>query len=86
MAPTTRTGEHVGERPTWDCRVCTEPWPCAIAKSELDAEFRHFPSMLTIYMYTQMEDAVDDFMTNGSGPPSDLYDRFIAWVRARMTV
>jgi hypothetical protein len=83
MTTTAETGEHVGQRPNWDCRVCAQPWPCAIAKVELRAEFRNFPSVLNIYMTAQMYDAASDFMAHGAGLPADLYERFLSWVRAR---
>jgi hypothetical protein len=80
MTTTSKTGEHVGLRPTWDCRVCAEPWPCAIAKEGMRAEFDRFPSVMSIYMSAQMHDAARDFMAQGAGPPPDLYERFLAWL------
>jgi hypothetical protein len=81
MSTTAKTGEHVGLRPRWECLVCAEPWPCAIAKEAMRAEFRSYPSVLTIYMSAQMFDAAEDFMAHGAGPPPDLYERFLAWIR-----
>jgi hypothetical protein len=81
MTTTAKTGEHIGLRPTWDCRVCAQPWPCAIAKDGLRAEFQGFPSVMSIYMSAQMFDAARDFMAEGAGPPPDLYERFLAWIR-----
>jgi hypothetical protein len=86
MTTTTEAHEHVGQRPSWDCRACGQPWPCAVAKDELCAEFRNFPSVLSIYMSAQMYDAANDFMDHGASPPVDLYERFLAWVRPRVRV
>jgi hypothetical protein len=72
--------EHVGERPTWDCRVCGQPWPCADAKSRLRNEFRTFPSSFSIYMSAQMIDAASDLAAHGAEPPADLYERFLLWI------
>jgi len=73
---------HMGTRPTWECASCGNPWPCAIAKSELRKEFRYFPSVLSIYMSAKMLDAASDFTAHGAGPPPDLYERFMSWIRA----
>ena len=80
ITTTAKTGEHVALRPTWECLVCAEPWPCAVAKEAMRAEFRSFPSVMTIYMSAQMFDAAEDFMAQGVQPP-DLYERFLAWTR-----
>jgi hypothetical protein len=86
MTTTMGAAEHVGQRPNWDCRICAEPWPCAVAKGELVVEFRNFPSVLSIYMSAQMYDAANDFMAHGAGPPADLYERFLSWVRQQVQV
>jgi hypothetical protein len=72
--------DHVGDRPTWDCRVCGRPWPCADAKSRLRDEFRTSPSFLSIYMSAQMIDAARDLTAHGADPPADLYERFLLWI------
>jgi len=81
MTKTIQRVEHLHARPAWDCRVCDEPWPCANAKTNLLAEFRGFPSVLTIYLSGQMYDALDDLTSHGEHTPADLYERFIAWIR-----
>jgi len=78
----TEHAEHLNHRPSWDCRVCGKPWPCAIAKTDLLAEFRHFPSVLTIYMSAQMYDALGDLTSHGQSAPPDLYERFLSWARS----
>jgi hypothetical protein len=72
--------EHLHGRPSWDCRVCGHPWPCETAKAGLAVEFRGFPSVLAIYMTAQMHDAFMDLATQGDAKPSDLYERFLAWI------
>jgi hypothetical protein len=82
VAPNTaQRGEHLAERPSWNCRTCGLPWPCANAKRELLEEFHGFPSVLGIYMSAQMFDASVDLTTPEADPPTDLYDRFVSWTR-----
>lgn len=71
--------EHFWVRPSWDCRTCDQPWPCPQAKDMLLEEFRHFPSVLCIYLVNQLTDAVDDMTANGQSPPPDLFERFLEW-------
>ena len=75
---------HIDTRPTWMCAACAEPWPCANAKRELRREFRDFPSVLSVYMSAKMLDAAGDFTDYGTGPPPDLYERFMSWIRSRV--
>lgn len=77
---TAQQAEHLYGRPTWDCLACGHPWPCANAKADLVSEFRRFPSVLAIYMSAQMSDALRDLATHGTTAPSDLNERFIAWI------
>lgn len=72
-------------RPSWDCEACAKPWPCVQAKEALTVEFRHFPSVLCIYMSGQLEDALDDLTANGEDPPPDLYERFLDWILPEQT-
>ena len=82
-AVTTMAGraEHLHGRPGWNCLICEQPWPCADAKADLLAEFRAFPSVLTVYLYSQMYDAMGDFTSRGEPTPADLYERFVSWTR-----
>ncbi len=80
MTAETQHGDHIRTRPSWACAVCAEPWPCARAKKTLQREFGHFPSVLTIFMATQMYDAFDDLASRGSLPPARLYERFLGWI------
>ncbi len=72
--------EHIRVRPSWDCATCGQPWPCANAKEDLLREFGRYPSVLTIFMATQMYDAFDDLASHGAPPPADLYERFLDWI------
>ncbi|UQU67284.1 hypothetical protein COUCH_13870 [Couchioplanes caeruleus] len=72
--------DHLPARPSWDCLVCERSWPCANAKEDLAAQYRHFPSGLAIYMASTMYDAVHDLTALGESAPADLYERFLEWV------
>jgi len=67
-------GEHVEERPSWDCRACGKPWPCEIARKELDAELS--PRALRTAMWLRLEVAAQDMP---DGPASELFERFLRW-------
>jgi hypothetical protein len=70
--------EHQGNRPDWDCRVCGEPWPCAVAKVELAEQYRRFPHGLSVVVGSFLIEAIDDWAA-GTGTPPDLYERFLGW-------
>ncbi len=80
MTPEPPRAEHIRVRPSWNCAVCANPWPCADAKQTLLREFQRFRSVLTIFMATQMYDAFDDLATRGRLPPARLYERFLGWI------
>ena len=72
--------EHVYARPSWDCRACGEPWPCAPAKVELAEQYRNV-AMLNLYLLSALREMIDDF---ACGPikahvPSGVYDRGLGW-------
>jgi len=73
------TRAHEAERPSWDCVVCLQPWPCAIAKNVLISEFYEFPAVLAVYMSARMCDALRDLTADGSPRPLDLRERFLGW-------
>ena len=78
---TPRAPEHLNARPSWDCLVCGEAWPCAAAQKRLLREFRRFPSVLCVYMNAKMCDAVSDLLSTDHVAPPDLYERFLTWTR-----
>ncbi|BBH65313.1 hypothetical protein ACTI_19980 [Actinoplanes sp. OR16] len=71
--------DHQAERPTWDCKTCGEPWPCATAKVELADQYHRFPHGLTIVIGSYLVEAIDDWATDTSRPPPNLYARFLGW-------
>jgi hypothetical protein len=74
--------EHQGSRPEWDCKVCDEPWPCAVAKVELAEQYQRFPHGLAVFLGSCMLEAIDDWATGAGGPPADLYERFLGWTNS----
>jgi hypothetical protein len=72
---------HLGQRPTWACAACHQPWPCAQAKRELLTEFHRFPSSLIVYMSSYLTEAMDDLTAPNATAPPDLWDRFLGWAR-----
>ncbi|MFI5492196.1 hypothetical protein [Actinoplanes sp. NPDC051859] len=76
--------DHLPSRPSWDCTTCGEPWPCAPAKIALTEEFREDPLSLALYLWAQLEAAIDDFMGNRLPIPQDLYHRLVGWRRGGM--
>ena len=71
---------HQGERPAWDCKVCGEPWPCAVAKVELAEQYRKFQYGLSLLLGSYLIEAIDDYSARTSGGPPDLYGRFLGWI------
>ena len=71
---------HIVRPPRWDCVVCLQPWPCAIAKSLLVSEFYGFPAVLAVHMSARMSEALIDLTADGAPTPTDLRDRFLGWV------
>jgi hypothetical protein len=69
--------EHSAARPTWDCRVCADPWPCAPARLALRAELGE--TQLRIYGWTVLEEAVGD-LPQLTAP--QLFRRFLLWTRS----
>jgi hypothetical protein len=68
------TGEHVEERPAWNCRACGQPWPCPTARNELAAALP--PTVLRSQMWQRLEVAAEDMP---GGPASELFRRFLRW-------
>ncbi|MEU4243389.1 hypothetical protein [Actinoplanes sp. NPDC026619] len=73
--------EHLSVRPGWQCQVCSAPWPCSTARTDLRVEYRRFPTVLRIYLAAQMCAAIDDMRCAGGPVPDDLYLRFLGWAR-----
>jgi len=73
--------QHTGGRPSWDCQVCRQPWPCANAKTGLLAEYQGSPSGLALFMASCMYEVIESYRTSRD-IPVDIYDRFLGWVRS----
>jgi hypothetical protein len=81
MTTMVESAEHLYRRPSWQCQVCGQPWPCAGARGRMLDEFRMFPTVLAIYLASQLYDALGDIQSRGQPVPPDLYERFVAWAR-----
>jgi hypothetical protein len=73
-------GEHLPQRPSWDCLACEQPWPCDPAREHLTTEFRWMRFSLSVYMAGQYSSALRDLGPTANIPP-DLHERFFAWTR-----
>lgn len=65
---------HNPRTPTWDCRSCSEPWPCAQARQELVLDLGWV--RVSIYLAVMMERAAGDLQ---GVYPHQLWNRFIEW-------
>ncbi len=73
--------EHVADRPSWDCRVCGQPWPCPVAKCQLAEQYHRFPAGLSIFMASCLHEAIEDLAGSDASVPADLFERFLTWVK-----
>ncbi|WP_433792698.1 hypothetical protein [Actinoplanes sp. CA-252034] len=78
---TVQEPEHMAMRPSWDCRVCGAPWPCASAKVALSEEYRSFPSLLTLFLMSTYQEAREHL--GYLGQPADLFERIVGWAQGR---
>jgi hypothetical protein len=69
-------GEHVADRPSWDCRSCGKPWPCDPARENLLATMDSLS--LAMLAWLQLEAAAGDLPQIA---PAELYERFLRWTR-----
>jgi hypothetical protein len=75
--------EHDADRPSWDCRVCDQPWPCANAKIDLIDQYQRSRTMLILFMSSCMIEAINDLF-HSQRIPGDLHARFLDWVHTAM--
>ncbi len=68
---------HLPDRPAWTCRVCGDPYPCAVRRAQLLDEFRGARIQLGIFMSIDFVDATTDLP---GVPAEDLHARFF-WYR-----
>lgn len=71
-------GEHMPCRPTWECRACGLPWPCAAAQADMRDEYEGAGLALAIYLSGCLADAIRDLRGQ---PAPDLDQRFMGWRR-----
>ncbi|MCT2280386.1 flavin reductase [Micromonospora chalcea] len=70
--------DHQPHRPSWECRACYEPWPCAAGQVQLAEAYRDDRAALSVYMgelYAAAQEDLPEF------PPRLLYTQFVAWTR-----
>ncbi|AEV87584.1 hypothetical protein ACWT_6572 [Actinoplanes sp. SE50] len=68
--------EHLPARPSWDCRVCAQPWPCPPARETLGRG--HNRMDLAVKMWDYLEEAARDMP---QVPAPELFDRFLRWTQ-----
>lgn len=69
--------EHNPQQPSWHCGTCGNEWPCAYARTDLNAESIAGRTSVLVYLTMCLADAVADLSTGGL--PPDLYGRFVGW-------
>ncbi|GAA1586793.1 hypothetical protein GCM10009828_009110 [Actinoplanes couchii] len=70
------TIDHAAVRPSWDCVVCDQTWPCDPARESLRGEMP-LPELAT-YMWSRLDEAVFDLPPT---PSAVLFERFLKWTR-----
>lgn len=68
------TIEHIAARPSWDCRVCGDPWPCEPARKELVAS--HTRTELAVQMWVYFDAAAREMP---QALAVDMLHRFLDW-------
>ncbi|MFD1374311.1 hypothetical protein [Actinoplanes sichuanensis] len=61
--------------------MCGQPWPCAPAKVGLLDDYSAFPSLLMLYLSSQMHACWEDYAARTGDVPPDLGERFLSWAR-----
>lgn len=75
--------EHIARRPSWDCRVCDQQWPCAGAQAELAEQYADQPTALMVYLAANLYEAIEDMRAVPQGSPKRLATRFLDWASPR---
>ncbi len=68
--------EHLPIRPSWVCSVCSQPWPCRTARTDLTTEYTDARMALAVYLAGCYLECVAN---QSSVPAEDLYTRFLGW-------
>ncbi|WBC16999.1 hypothetical protein O7600_09270 [Micromonospora sp. WMMA1998] len=82
----TGTCPHLPLRPLWICKRCAQPWPCAVARLALVAEYGADRVGLAVYLCGQLYDAAQDLhrLNPVEAPgPQALFARFVGWAPLR---
>jgi hypothetical protein len=72
---------HRPERPSWDCEVCGDTWPCAVAKIELLEQYGRWNQGLYLLLGSYLVDAIDDYRGGRHALPPNLYFQILGWAR-----
>lgn len=67
---------HVPKAPSWRCRDCRTPWPCAPARADMMASMDR--TARVIYISMQMAEAAKDQPHLSA---DELFARFLGWAR-----
>lgn len=73
------SGVHMPVRPSWLCRGCGQPWPCASGREELLDEYRRILPALLVYLTDLLVIAAYDHL-NAPLPGPGLRQRFTGWL------
>lgn len=69
--------DHLPLRPSWECMVCGDEWPCPPRRQQLLAEYKNAPLSLRLHMMKLRDDAAVDLGVD----PDKINDRFVKdWV------
>jgi hypothetical protein len=69
-----RQAEHLPGKPSWDCLVDGQPWPCDPAREAMARSMG--PTTLLTYLQVAFGEAAEDLPTT---PAGELYERFLSW-------
>jgi hypothetical protein len=69
---------HTPLSPSWTCRGCGDPWPCATRRQQLLAEFYTSQQNLGLLMGSFFAAAIKD---RPRWSDEGIYQRMFAWIR-----
>ncbi|GIF03677.1 hypothetical protein [Actinoplanes siamensis] len=68
--------EHLPARPSWNCRVCAQQWPCEPARGVLESGRSRME--LAVLMWDYLEEAAKDMPQAAA---TELFNRFLRWTQ-----